>query len=621
MTFWPILFLALILFYVFEFSSHLGRLYVFFAICLVPSVFIFLSTKVRTNKNIQNQDFTIMSLLVVYFAFNFLTWGRHTSFEWTTTQDIPFLLRLLDPTFLANDFYTNSVAQSPRMGFVSIFYVMSKIGFDWYSAIYLFKVIIVIATPPFLYLYLVRATRYWHKYQLISTNYKVISLLALVCAGGFANWLQMNYTPAGWSAIQKTFAIAPMTLSFLIGLFYGITYFRGKRLRLWSWSFLFLSTLIHPVIGICHLILVHIIVVSRNFEFRFFYPFILHAILGVAIPIFVLKSLYHVQSPLDAATYILHYVNIRHPHHYLMSTAIGWHSVKWVAYFVVPFCLAILMKHFNLLILLLFCVFSIGLSILIQYYGTEVFKIKLIAELGPSRFTSFASIILSIGVIISISELLIWRYFNISCLMKRVENFLERSVFLNSFRKKTYIRTKECIERYIDTISKVVPRISFPDPLRTSVLFSSRTLFYILLSFCIFYAWNTTRKSPVSAKSELAQMMDWIQKNTPNDAVFHVSGLDSFFLRVYGRRAIYSDNAFPFHEDHILEFSRRKSLVAKYKKLGLEGYKCLQKYYPLHYLLLSKERIPQLKSYKTFYKKSRWVIYRIEDLPSSNGCK
>ena len=51
---------------------------------------------------------TLIGILKFYFQVN------HTSFEWTTSGLIPIVIRLINDSFITNDFYTNSSVESPK---------------------------------------------------------------------------------------------------------------------------------------------------------------------------------------------------------------------------------------------------------------------------------------------------------------------------------------------------------------------------------------------------------------------------------------------------------------------------------------------------------------------------
>ena len=91
-------------------------------------------------------------ILLIVSLLQYLLFVSHTAFEWTTTQDIPLLLRMLDSDYLKNDFYTNAAINAPRHGFRWLISVPIILGLDWYKAIYLCKVIVYIIYKPLMFL-------------------------------------------------------------------------------------------------------------------------------------------------------------------------------------------------------------------------------------------------------------------------------------------------------------------------------------------------------------------------------------------------------------------------------------------------------------------------------------
>ena len=100
-------------------------------------------------------------ILLIVSLLQYLLIVSHTAFEWTTTQDIPLLLRMLDPDYLKNDFYTNAAINAPRHGFRWLISVPIILGLDWYKAIYLCKVIVYIIYKPLMFLAMYTVINGW----------------------------------------------------------------------------------------------------------------------------------------------------------------------------------------------------------------------------------------------------------------------------------------------------------------------------------------------------------------------------------------------------------------------------------------------------------------------------
>ena len=336
----------------------------------------------------------------------FLFTGNHTAFEWTTTQDIPFILRLIDPEFLPNDFYTNSVIGSPRFVFSYIVYGITLLGVDWYTTLYLLKLLLVLCVPPLLFLATHHIFMKWHPAAAQFKSYSTIVIMLFLCALGlfaaaFEKTIIFN-RPFGWASIQLFAAntVSPMSLSFFFGLLYNIASFQYGMFRHFSPLLLLTSTLIHPVIGMCHFMFSLTFKLPIDFKKRSLVKLgvdFLIGIIGATVVLFLFKNN---TVNLQANTFIDIYVYLRHPHHYLMSSMFGWRSIFWVLFFLFPIFLSFKAKEKKYLLLSVMVFVSFMITPIIQFLGTEVWKVKEVAIIGPSRFTGYASIFWTLNAFI-----------------------------------------------------------------------------------------------------------------------------------------------------------------------------------------------------------------------------
>jgi len=114
----------------------------------------------------------------------------------------------------------------------------------------------------------------------------------------------------------------------------------------------------------------------------------------------LMKINYQVTNILNVNEFVEYVIVNRHPHHYLMSSILGARFVWWVIVLILPVIVAIMMKNRSLIILSFFVVISFIFPVFLQYFGTEIMPQKIIAELGPSRFTCFTSLIWVLEIII-----------------------------------------------------------------------------------------------------------------------------------------------------------------------------------------------------------------------------
>jgi hypothetical protein len=83
-----------------------------------------------------------------------------------------------------------------------------------------------------------------------------------------------------------------------------------------------------------------------------------------------------------------------------MSIVLGARFVWWMIVLIIPLIAAIIMKNRSLIILSFSVIISFIFPVFLQYFGTEIMPQKIIAELGPSRFTCFTSLIWVLEIII-----------------------------------------------------------------------------------------------------------------------------------------------------------------------------------------------------------------------------
>jgi len=233
--------------------------------CNIPKyrISILNSFQIILNK-LNYKELYKSSVLVYLFLSSFISvihfyiFGNHTAFEWTITQDIPLILRFIDPNFIPNDFYTNSVVGSPRFVFSYIVYLFSTLGINWYSVLYTFKFLGIVFASPLLFLMMYKVFISYQQKLLSVREAEIIKIILLFCSLSFTVTFQNldTYdTPFGWPAIQNSTILTLYRVSFIFGLIYNILSFSNGRAKYFSSVLLLLSAAIHPVIGLCHFII------------------------------------------------------------------------------------------------------------------------------------------------------------------------------------------------------------------------------------------------------------------------------------------------------------------------------------------------------------------------------
>jgi hypothetical protein len=548
------------------------------------------------TRQIEISIYTYIFFLSLLSILIFILFGKHTAFEWITTADIPLILRFVDPNFLQNDFYTNSLVESARFIFPYIIYGFTKLGMHWLNVLYLFKLTLAVIINPLIFLLCYNIWLRWKPRNLSSKDNEIVKIFFLLFClfGGIFFYYGFLGDTFGWAPIQMINAIAPMTLSLVFGMIYNITSFNQGNLKYFSPFLLLLSVLIHPVVGLFHFVIsaIFLLPISINIKtaFQLFFDFLI----GI-VPVVLFFIYYKSRSSIDAATYIDIYVYLRHPHHYLMSEVVNGASIILVLFFLIPLYYSFKIKHKKYFFLSFLIFISIFLGPFIQFLGTEVWKIKVIAEMGPSRYSSFASILWTLNIIIVGAGVYKTSIIKKNKWLKKLSSF-----FLLPF---------------VQNIIHIFQIIFFKISLSLNIILFKIGL-KVAFSFLLILLAGTflfTQKHPLEYyDDEERSLIKWISKNSTNDSVFFVRDreFDSFLVRVYGERAIFADFAFPFNDNFITEFKDRFLIYKKSKKFQPSDYACLQKHFVVDYLIVPSK--VNFANFSPLFLSTKWAIYDID---------
>lgn len=624
--------------------------------------------KTKRIKICQINTLTYFLILYSFMIFYYLILGNKTAFEWTTTQDIPFILRLINDDFLSKDFYTNSIVGSPRFFFSYIIYSITLLGIDWYPILFFFKIFILLLKLPLLFLTTFRIFLAWKPKNISTQNLNLIKFLFFLGSLGLFSVIQGHnsfWGPFGWGAIQTFNNFSPMTLSFFIGLIYNFLSFDDSRLKYISPLFLFISIIIHPTIGLCHFAISMIFLLPKLSKKQLFFKLGLDTFLGVLIPVSLLIYFFLGKVNLEPSIFIHYYINIRHPDHYLMSKAISLQSFKWVILFGIPlfYSYKIKDKKYFLLSSFIFASF-IGAPIL-QFIGTEVFHIKEIAQLGPSRFTTYTSILWGLNIIIIGSVFFLAqvgeydrKYFNLSTLILTsfigfhllhffgVEIFQMEGIQLGRSYSITYtsilwgvniiiicfgfflIR----VERYNKWLNFIANFTLIPIILNIVLIIQNFLLLIqsllkknitiiCLFTFGLIGSFYLTYKHPLDfyERQDVKSLIKWVSKNTPEHSVFFVRKFNTFLIRVYGKRSILADTAFSFNENNIKEETERFFMLKNSSSFKPSDYACLNKFYPLDYLIIPLEE--KFNNLIPLFSSRKWLVYDVNTFKTKLPCQ
>lgn len=474
----------------------------------------------------------IFPILIIFFSLITYLFVKKdfSAFEQNTLNFIAGLEFLNSDQKL--DYYTNSILESPK---IIIVYLVNSIFSDWSYGIYFFKVLINLSIHVSIWFLFISVVKHNLKYDNINFDYK-ISLLTIFLFIIFISDITKRIhgpgsanSPLGWGGIQFMEDFNEMNLSFILGIYAIIKVLKkDKILNLISLVILFVSTIIHPVMGICNFILL-ILFFRKKFNYIYLKNILIFIFFSIFIPIIILKIFSPSDPTLSGRELFEIYVLERHPHHYLISDKIfeTYHPIDLIDYhcFLLWSCFFSLSLIFSIkftkkilpLNIMIFSIFH--LLPIIHYFTVEVFHLKVFIQLGITRFTSMISII----------------FF--------VQSVLNLIYFFNNYRQAD------------NNIFNYKNGWKFFDQLNFLII--------IILTLLVV---NNTYIHPMDDKKFINyhQITKWVEKNiTDKKEILLIDDNDTYlsnFLRVFGKQKIFYDyESFPFSEKYIKTYIHRKN--------------------------------------------------------------
>ena len=499
---------------------------------------------------------------------------------WPTGDTAFFFERYFNPDFIPNDFFTNASSESnPRyvFGYLIIFltYVFST---NWYTVLCGVQFFFIISIPILFYTFIVLVLRQWSNRDGI-----VLYTLSFICVFIAMIRLSSIFEIAGWKAMR--FIAIPENMSRYPGLISFIAYYQLNKNKAYVVAILiFLSTLVHPTVGLCSFAFLAIL----NFKSVTKLPIILSAISCFSALILIL-ILFQVENTLSTKELFEYYVVFRHPHHYLVSEFAGWRGLWELSFSFISIsmlCLGLFFmskKDKDTAILSFLFTFSYISCVLIQYLFVELIPTRIFILLGIIRFSVFG-------------------YWMLSILF---------SIFILK-----YIATQKNINRLVD-------RLRFLSPLFLEQKYSFELSYVLIISFiisCTIIFFQPKLSYPLQERS--LSIKKWVEQ-TPSNSTFAVPpdehGL-SLEIPLGMQRAIFVSGCFPFREDAIKEFYTRNALlygkdkkVDYYRQLSPKDFLRISKTYPLDYVIIEQEYSQAFQDYAAHFADKGIKIYAVKD--------
>jgi len=532
------------------------------------------------NNKLKNINYTYLFILATV-SFLWFIFKEHTAYDWPAIDMMPFFERYYDSSFLINDFFTNAISNEPNPRWSFGYFIIALAEFfhtDWYTISYSIKVILVVITPILYYLVIyIFIGKFVDDEKL--QNIQILILLAILIV--IYPRISGIFSIAWWKPyfIQST----PQNISLFLGLVAIIAKeitLNNKYYRYISFLLFGFSTLIHPVIGlfvITFYFIVNYQTILKNYR-QFLYIFLF----GFLVPVIFIKIAYAPNTTLETLDFIRIYAIENHSSHYHLVN-FGTHTpLNWIYSFILMFILLlipIIYFHYSklkdyLIVTYLFLA-SFLLAILCQYIFIDIFPSKIVASIGPVRFTQFTYWMIVISWSIMLSNL--W--------------FLNKINFNFNF-KKIYL------------------------------LIGGG---YIIMGILMI----NSPQADIYAKDK--EMYLFIEK-TDKNAVFagYIKRLD---IANIGQRAVLIGNGFPFNESYFKEYQDRKELifgnikavnqiegkwigekVANYFRTKQpQDFIDISKKYKLDYIVIESKYSSNFKDYIPKFENNKVKIYKVSD--------
>ena len=516
--------------------------------------------------------FMVSFLSLLYFILKV-----KTGYLWPAADMYPFFERQYDATYLANDFYTNSISneKNPRWIFgLFIIYLADFLNIGWYSVFYYITVLLVFIIPALFYISIFLMLKPHLKQEQLK-----LAQLILMFGIMFLIYPPINgiFSIAWWRPLfMQTTA---QSLSLAIGLVAIIfSQFNSKKLITSGCIFFAISAFLHPpqaLFCFAFYLLCNSPFLLKNYKKYTTLFFVIVTVL--VFMIFFFKP----SASIDTVTYVDIYAKERHSSHYHLEQFGSLTPLSWkfsffliIILLLIPALYFFKVKSINLFSLSVMFLLSYSLAVFMQYLFIDVFPNKALASLGPVRFTSFGYWML----------IFLW-----TILLSKIIPPIKLSLKLNY---KLIL---------LLSISSILIGFKFIDNPRTSAYNQYNDIFNFI---------NSTKSESVFASAPSNFNTD-----IPN----------------FSNRAIFIGNGFPFNESYFLEFYDRYTLLYGssyddkvgswkgeqdanfYRNLTPKDFYRISKIYQLDYVLIEKDYISSFDNYKPVFTNEILNIYKVSD--------
>lgn len=475
------------------------------------------------RKYLSKSLFTTTGDIWLKFLFGFLTialaWVLDyltnsqifSAWEWPTLDQLPYIMRRLDPNFNLYDFFTNiSVEPNPRKPYGEIFVILAQLfNLSGYNSMLIVKLICSFLLPFLLYNIFV----FYFNEDKINNKWLLFIIIVLLISIGFHEPIKHTFSIAWWN-LGFTLTPSLVSINLLFFGFYLSLTNNHKYIFVAFIAFLSIATIIHPVTSLLSLVFLF------PFSYKRFGLHLSFSFFVVAIAIGFISSLLFAggDTKTSGEDVFDAYIMLHKGHYYPNAWQPLWLSFK-------------IINHRYQPILLVFGLMTI-FTIIHWFFNTK-FKYFIVYYL----FT------LSFALIIQIIAVYFWH--NKTLLLFGISRYFIFSYPILVFTIISFL------VKYIDLL-KVKLSFSFKITIMASI--------FVITVFVVFFRISKLQGYPKLENS--SKVVQFLEKNASDKSV--IADLTNFYikdLRLIAQRPVYVGAGYPFNLKYMKEHLRRYLLL------------------------------------------------------------
>ena len=447
--------------------------------------------------NIQKQlKFSYNSQIIILFSlFTFIIhlFSNYTFYQWPEIDNFPFFERFFDKLYLNNDFFTNSShdGPNPRNPYQFIIaYLAEILNINWQNILYSVEIINLTVIPVLIYKIILRISN--NIYRRVNKNFIFLSILLIILLQ--YNWIS-HFNLFGYSFDIFGSHTTQFSRLFLIPSLY-LSLKKNSLPNSFIFSLHIIGTIIHPSQGLIFALFYSLIKIKKGLKNLLFYN-----IINIVLPFFIIIALFS-DYTLPVEDFKRIYIELRHPHHYLISEIFksNFMKIKFGIFILLLSLPAFIFKRFKLLYLPLILV----LIILIQYFFTEIIPFRYFQYLSLTKIFEFTPLILII--------------------------------YYSGIVKTKYSKKIKPIKSFIFNV-----------------------IVFALASIVFFFKPNNDIIDKIYNNKPLVEFILKTEKKSLFASDHHYK-YNGDIIRLLTKRSVFSSESFPFNQKHFLEYERRYTL-------------------------------------------------------------